>query len=156
SRPGRRDRSIAVRHSASRSGAAHRDAAAGQPADRFTNLRIMGCAALDAWSGGMRRRRSKVKVMKQAVARFHSVAIGALLALGSVSPVQAAPGEERSLDELRNTVVNLLQALVEKGVVSREQAELMVKQAQDKASVDAAAAAKVEAEEAGAVRVTHV
>jgi Putative porin len=64
--------------------------------------------------------------------------------------------ETRSLNELRNTVVNLLQALVEKGVVTRDQAESLVKQAQTKAAADSAAAAKVAESEAGAVRVTHV
>jgi len=68
--------------------------------------------------------------------------------------------EERSLSELRNTVVNLLQGLVEKGVLTREQAQAMVQGAQEKATADAAAAAKAaeaqEKEEAGAVRVPYV
>lgn len=68
--------------------------------------------------------------------------------------------EERNLNELRNTVVNLLQGLVQKGVLTREQAEAMVKAAQDKAAADAAVAAaaaqKQEKEEANAVRVPYV
>jgi hypothetical protein len=69
----------------------------------------------------------------------------------------AAPAqEERNLNELRNTVVNLLQTLVERGIVTREQAEQMVKNAQDKASTDATAAAAQDAAEAGAVRVPYV
>jgi len=48
-------------------------------------------------------------------------------------------GEQQSLEELRNTVVNLLQALVDKGLMTREQAEQLVKQAQQKAAADAAA-----------------
>lgn len=68
--------------------------------------------------------------------------------------------EERSLVELRNTVANILQALVERGVLTREQAEAMVKAAQDKAAAEAAAAVQQkkeqEKEEANAVRVPYV
>lgn len=68
--------------------------------------------------------------------------------------------EERNLTELRNTVANILQALVERGVLTREQAEAMVKAAQDKAAAEAAAAAQQkkaqEKEEANAVRVPYV
>jgi len=70
--------------------------------------------------------------------------------------------EERSLSELRNTVVNLLQGLVEKGVLTKEQAQSMVQAAQEKATADAAATAqaaqaqdKADAE-AGAIRVPYV
>ncbi|MGO9803453.1 MAG: putative porin [Steroidobacteraceae bacterium] len=68
--------------------------------------------------------------------------------------------EERNLIELRNTVANILQALVERGVLTREQAEAMVKAAQDKAAAEAAAATQQkkehEKEEANAVRVPYV
>jgi hypothetical protein len=74
----------------------------------------------------------------------------------SAPAIAASSAEERSLNELRNTVVNLLQALVERGVVTREQAEGMVSAAQKKAEEDAAALAAQEAEEAGAVRVPYV
>lgn len=67
-----------------------------------------------------------------------------------------AQSDARSLDELRNTVINLLQALVEKGVMTKEQAEAMVTAAQTKAAADAKARADQDAAEAGAVRVTHV
>jgi hypothetical protein len=72
----------------------------------------------------------------------------------------AQAAEERSMEELRNTVINLLQALVERGVITREQAEAMVKSAQEKAGATAAAAeqqrqAQAKAEE-GAVRVPYV
>src|SRR3984957_7499763 len=60
-----------------------------------------------------------------------------------------AADERQSLEELRNTVVNLLQALVDQGVISREKAAQMVKAAQDKAAADAAAVAKADE---GAVR----
>ena len=68
--------------------------------------------------------------------------------------------EERNLNELRNTVVNLLQALVERGVMTREQAEGLVNKAQEKAAADAALAqaqsAAQEAADAGAVRVPYI
>lgn len=64
--------------------------------------------------------------------------------------------EERSLTELRNTVVNLLQALVERGVITREQADAMVKSAQEKAAAEAAAVAQQQKAEEGAIRVPYV
>jgi hypothetical protein len=68
--------------------------------------------------------------------------------------------EQQSLEELRNTVVNLLQALVDKGLMTREQAEQLVKRAQDKAAADAAASAASNAAESkvedNAVRVPYV
>src|ERR1700736_1199372 len=78
----------------------------------------------------------------------------AFLAL-ALSPVMAcrADDERQSLEELRNTVVNLLQALVEQGVITKEKAQQMVKAAQQKAGTDAAAVAKGDE---GAVRVPYV
>jgi hypothetical protein len=70
--------------------------------------------------------------------------------------VAAQSQDERNLSELRNTVVNLLQTLVERGVVTREQAEAMVRSAQEKASTDAAATAARDAAESNAVRVPYV
>jgi len=68
--------------------------------------------------------------------------------------------EQRSLEEMRNTLVNLLQALVEKGLLTREQAQMLVKQAQDKAAADAAARAAQNAaaakDDQNAVRVIQV
>lgn len=64
-----------------------------------------------------------------------------------------AADERQSLEELRNTVINLLQALVEQGVMTREKAAQLVKAAQDKAAADAAATAKADE---GAVRVPYV
>ncbi len=71
------------------------------------------------------------------------------------APVVAclAADERQSLEELRNTVINLINALVEQGVISREKAAQMVKAAQDKAAADAAAVAKADE---GAVRVPYV
>src|SRR6202020_232532 len=72
---------------------------------------------------------------------------------------QPAPSQQ-SMEELRNTVINLLQALVDKGLLTREQAQLLVKQATDKAAADAAALAAKNAaqakEEENAVRVPYV
>ncbi|HLZ96415.1 MAG TPA: putative porin [Steroidobacteraceae bacterium] len=78
----------------------------------------------------------------------------AFLAL-ALSPVMAcrADDERQSLEELRNTVVNLLQALVDQGVITKEKAQQMVKSAQKKAGTDAAAVAKGDE---GAVRVPYV
>jgi len=73
-----------------------------------------------------------------------------------VSAHAASNDEARNLNELRNTVVNLLQALVERGIVTREQAEAMVNAAQKKAAEEAATAQAQEQAEAGAVRVPYV
>jgi Putative porin len=74
------------------------------------------------------------------------------LVLAQVSPCLAAD-ERQSLEELRNTVINLLQGLVDQGVITREKAEQMVKSAQEKAAADAAKTAK---SDEGAVRVPYV
>ena len=72
----------------------------------------------------------------------------------TLAPAIACRADERqSLEELRNTVVNLLQVLVDQGVITREKAAQMVKAAQDKAAADAAAVAKADE---GAVRVPYV
>ncbi len=79
-----------------------------------------------------------------------------LVSLGlTLAPVVAcvAADERQSLEELRNTVINLLQTLVDQGVITREKAEQMVKAAQEKAAASAAATAK---SEEGAVRVPYV
>ncbi len=45
--------------------------------------------------------------------------------------------EKEDLTVLKNTVVNLMKTLVDQGVMSREQAELLIKNAQDKAAQEA-------------------
>ncbi len=78
----------------------------------------------------------------------------ASMALAFAPAVACVAADERqSLEELRNTVINLLQALVDQGVITREKAEQMVKSAQDKAAASAAAVAK---SDEGAVRVPYV
>jgi hypothetical protein len=93
----------------------------------------------------------------------HRLAAAAAVALAVSSPTLRAAddaAERQSLDEVRNTVINMLQALVDKGLLTREQAQALVKQAQDKAAADAAAAAAKNAaqakEEQNAVRVPYV
>jgi len=89
--------------------------------------------------------------------------LGALLLIATGPCVHAADNaaaQQQSLDELRNTLVNLLQTMVDRGLLTRDQAQQLVKQAQDKAAADAALnAAKVaaeEKEEQNAVRVPYV
>ncbi len=84
---------------------------------------------------------------------FLSLVVSLILSLDA-SAAQTA--EQRSLNELRNTVINLLQGLVERGVLTREQAEAMVATAQQRAAQDAAAAAEQEQAEAGAIRVPYI
>lgn len=81
--------------------------------------------------------------------------VSSLLIMGS-GQLSAAQAEGQSLDELRNTVINLLQGLVDRGVITREQAEQMVRDAQSKAKAEAAAVAAQAKAEEGAVRVPYV
>jgi hypothetical protein len=83
-------------------------------------------------------------------------AAAASLMICASATVAAADAETRAMEELRNTVINLLQGLVERGVITREQAEQMVKSAQAKAEADAASLAAQEKVEEGAVRVPYV
>lgn len=46
----------------------------------------------------------------------------------------ASVDDARAIEEVRNTVINLLESMVQKGVITREQAEEMVKSAQAKAA----------------------
>ena len=83
--------------------------------------------------------------------------IAAVLALTSIASQAAAPAEEqRALNELRNTVVNLLQGLVEQGVIPREKAEQMVRDAQKRAAAEAEATAARDKAEEAAIRVPYV
>ena len=83
---------------------------------------------------------------------FRAYAMSMVLIAAPLASAVAAD-ERQALEELRNTVINLLQGLVEQGVISREKAAQMVKMAQDKAAADAAAIAKADE---GAVRVPYV
>jgi hypothetical protein len=94
--------------------------------------------------------------------RFRSLHAALCIAMVAITSVAAAAeptadaAETRSLEELRNTVVNLLQVLVDRGVLSREQAEKMVRDAQARAAAEAAAATAQQKAEEGAVRVPYV
>lgn len=83
------------------------------------------------------------------------VALTACIAVAlGVLPSQRAMAEaQQSVEELRNTVINLLQALVDQGVISREKAQALVAQAQQKAATEAAARDK---QDEGAIRVPYV
>lgn len=85
-------------------------------------------------------------------AKIHRAAAIMLFTLAPAVSCLAAD-ERQSLEELRNTVINLLQALVDQGVLTKEKAEQMVKSAQEQAAAAASAAAKADA---GAVRVPYV
>jgi Putative porin len=78
----------------------------------------------------------------------------AVLANGTAQASMSA--EERNLTELRNTVVNLLKGLVDKGVLTREQAEQMVADAQAQATAESERLAQQDKAEEGAVRVPYV
>src|SRR6202171_6074727 len=91
--------------------------------------------------------------MNMFTAKFLRASVASMALV--LAPVVAclAADERQSLEELRNTVISLLQALVDQGVLTREKAEQMVKSAQEKAAANAAAAAKADE---GAVRVPYV
>lgn len=77
-----------------------------------------------------------------------------LMMLGHSAPARA--DDAQSVEELRNTVINLLEGLVQKGVITKEQAQAMVNAAQAKATAQAKARSEQEAAEKGAVRVPYV
>src|ERR1700682_6535113 len=91
--------------------------------------------------------------MNMFTAKFLRASVASMALV--LAPVVAclAADERQSLEELRNTVISLLQALVDQGVLTREKAEQMVKSAQEKAAASAAAVAKADE---GAVRVPYV
>jgi polyhydroxyalkanoate synthesis regulator phasin len=97
--------------------------------------------------------------LKSRTRSLFLILVSAALSHGGTA-VAATSAEEQSLTELRNTVVNLLQGLVERGVLTREQAEKMVHDAQTKAEAETAAKAAAnkaqEEAEKGAVRVPYV
>ena len=82
--------------------------------------------------------------------------IAVSLTLLSIPLTARAADEAQSLEELRNTVINLLDGLVKKGVLTKEQAQAMVNDAQAKAAATAKAQAEQEKAEQGAVRVPYV
>jgi hypothetical protein len=91
--------------------------------------------------------------MNMLTAKFLRASMASLALALAPAVACLAADERQSLEELRNTVINLLQTLVDQGVITREKAEQMVKSAQEKAAASAAAVAK---SDEGAVRVPYV
>lgn len=92
----------------------------------------------------------------KATARILPAVVAAALLVGTLpafAASDAATREQESLETLRNTVTNLLQALVDKGLLTKEAAQSLVKDAQAKATASVAASQAVEP---GAVRVPYV
>lgn len=80
-----------------------------------------------------------------------------LIALYFATPMSAQGAEENDLEVLRLTVVNLLQGMVQKGVLTPEEAANMVRQAQESAeSVAGVAESENDELEEEQVRVTYV
>jgi hypothetical protein len=104
----------------------------------------------------MKKRRARASIPLSVAATACAALLGITL---YAQPAQAA-SDQQSVEVLRDTVINLLQALVQRGVITRQQAEDMVKNAQDKANADLAAQrAKEEQqkkEEQGAIPVPYV
>ena len=94
------------------------------------------------------------------VARRSLALIASAMVLCGPVGADTPNNEERGLAELHNTLVNLLQALVERGILTREQAEAMVRDAQNKATAEVASKEEQqkaqEKAEANAVRVPYV
>jgi Putative porin len=91
--------------------------------------------------------------MNMLTAKFLRASMASLALALAPAVACLAADERQSLEELRNTVINLLQTLVDQGVITREKAEQMVKSAQEKAAASAAAVAK---SDEGAVRIPYV
>jgi polyhydroxyalkanoate synthesis regulator phasin len=85
---------------------------------------------------------------------------GAVLAIvAGVAPVVSSAAEAAPVDDvtlLRNTVANLLEAMVKQGLLSKDAASQLVADAQAKAEVEGAAAKADEQAAPGDVRVTYV
>ncbi len=78
-----------------------------------------------------------------------------VLALAIIAAAPAHAGEREQLEALRETTQAILDALVEKGILTDEAAKALVKQAESKGQGNADAAAKAEAA-AGVVRVPYI
>jgi polyhydroxyalkanoate synthesis regulator phasin len=85
-----------------------------------------------------------------------STAIALTLVAGVHVPAFAQGDDARAVEEVRNTIINLLEALVKKGLLTQEQAQAMVADAQAKADTVAKAKADQDAAEKDAVRVAYV
>lgn len=76
-----------------------------------------------------------------------------ILALALAAPLAAQAGEREQLEALRETTLAILDALVEKGILTKDAAQGLVKQAEVRGAEKAEAAAKAEA---GVVRVPYI
>lgn len=65
-------------------------------------------------------------------------------------------GDKKDLIILQNTIINLMDALVQQGVMTREQADLLIQQAKDEAAQQPVPLADTEEVPAGVVRVPYV
>lgn len=90
-----------------------------------------------------------------------AAASAVLLGTFAAQPAWAA-ADQQSVQVLQDTVINILQALVAKGVITKEQADALVKQAQEKAQSDLAAqraqqqAQQKKEEQEGVISVPYV
>lgn len=82
--------------------------------------------------------------------------LAVLATLGLVTTAHAQTTGEQTVEELRNTLVSVMEALVQKGLLTREQAQQIVSNAQTKAAADAQQKAEQEAAEKDAVVVTRI
>ncbi|WP_209022579.1 putative porin [Rhodocyclus gracilis] len=82
---------------------------------------------------------------------------GLFVASMSLAPAASHAADEReSLETLRQTTLNLIDALVEQGIFSREKAAAMIKNAEAKAQAATASAAKDKTRSGAPVRVQYV
>jgi hypothetical protein len=79
--------------------------------------------------------------------KYKALTLAITLILGAI-PLPTWAGEKEQLLELKNTVLNLMDALVEQGVLSKDKKDALVKQAEDKATEETQAAASGGATEA--------
>lgn len=100
--------------------------------------------------------------MRKRLAPAATICAALVGVLGAAQAQAAADPQRQSVEVLQDTVINLLQALVQRGVITQQQAEQMVKQAQDKANADLAAerakerTEKQQEEKEGAIAVPYV
>jgi Putative porin len=76
--------------------------------------------------------------------------------LGTSAMANESSKSNQEVDELRDTLVGVMQALVQKGLITNEQAQAIVADAQAKTQARAKANAEQEASEKDAVHVTYV
>jgi polyhydroxyalkanoate synthesis regulator phasin len=86
--------------------------------------------------------------------RAYFPVIAAALCLLTATFARAEGNEDLAV--VRNTVINILEAMVQKGLLTREQADQLVQKAQQKAEAEQAAANKEQAPKPDDVRVTYV